>query len=88
MAERTVGAGNQPGEIQNRQSEKGIFRLPRFQIEAPPKEREMGVEITHGRQGTEKMQRKLLEQEIPAAIVGKITEPAGTEIYVTQSRKW
>ncbi len=25
---------------------------------------------------------------IPAAIVGKITEPAGTEIYVTQSRKW
>ena len=36
----------------------------------------------------EKMQRKLLEQGIPAAIVGKITEPAGTEIYVTQSRKW
>lgn len=37
---------------------KGIFRLPRFQIEAPPKEQEMGVEITHGRQGTEKVQRK------------------------------
>ena len=36
----------------------------------------------------EKMQRKLLEQGIPAAIVGKVTEPAGTEIYVTQSRKW
>ena len=36
----------------------------------------------------EKMQRKLLEQGIPAAIVGKITEPAGTEIYVTQSKKW
>ena len=36
----------------------------------------------------EKMQRKLLEQGIPAAIVGKVTEPAGTEINVTQSRKW
>ena len=36
----------------------------------------------------EKLQRELREQGIPAAIVGKITEPAGTEIYVTQSRKW
>ena len=38
--------------------------------------------------GGKDVQRKLLEQGIPAAIVGKITEPAGTEIYVTQSRKW
>ena len=58
MAKRTAGVGNQPGEIQNRQSEKGIFRLSRFQIEAPPKARKMGVEIAHGRQGTEKVQGK------------------------------
>ena len=38
--------------------------------------------------GRELPEGKLLEQGIPAAIVGKITEPAGTEIYVTQSRKW
>ena len=34
------------------------FRLSRLQAEAPPQKRKMGVEITHGRQGTEKVQGK------------------------------
>ena len=46
-----------------------------------------GLLLAVGERDAKNLQKELREQGIPAAIVGKITEPAGTEIYVTPSRK-
>ena len=46
-----------------------------------------GLLLAVSEKDAKNLQRELQKQGIPAAVVGKITEPAGTEIYVTPSRK-